>query len=240
MTIVEYYGYDNITVQFNSYLSTGEHRVFIKFNQTYNNFKKGELKSPYDCTCFGVGYLGVGPYSKATHPKYYSHWCNMITRCYNPKSLATRPGYIGCSVDPSFHDFQNFCIWCEYNYYEVGNETMCLDKDILHYNNKVYGPTTCIFVPQSINKLFTYNKTTRQIGNPVGTVYIASSNLYQAKCNINNKNVRLGSSKDKMEAFNMYKQAKEKEIKRIAELYKEYIPSILYDRMINYIIYPER
>lgn len=240
MTIIEYYAHGNITVQFISFLSTGEQMIYIKYNQSYANFIKGELKSPYDCTKYGIGYIGVGPYGSKTHKKYYSAWSNMFTRCYNPKSLEVRPGYIGCYVDPFFHNFQNFCYWCDFNYYEVGNETMCLDKDILYDHNKVYGPHTCVFVPQTINKLFTYSKTTRQIGNPIGITYRVDRNLYEAYCSINGKNTSLGYFKDKWEAFDVYKEAKEKDIKRVTNAYKQFIPPILYDRMMNYIVYPER
>lgn len=241
MTIMEYFNYNNITIMFTTQLSTGEIYSFIKYNQSYQNFKKGELKSPYDCTAYGIGYLGVGPYTKSECKKYYSTWQNMLTRCYNEKSLEIRPGYRGCYVDPFFHNFQNFCYWCDMNYYEVPGETMCLDKDILYYNNNVYGPMTCVFVPQTINKLFTYDKSSRQIGNPVGVSYHADRNKkYEACCSINGKNTGLGFFYDKMQAFAVYKEAKEKEIKRIAEQYRPYIPELLYYRMINYIVIPDR
>ena len=241
MTIIGYDTVKNLTIKFDTVLATGEFVTYIKFNQTYQKFKNRELKSPYDCTCNGIGYLGVGPYSKVTHKKYYSHWTNMMTRCYNPNSLETRPKYNGCSVHPYFHNFQNFCYWCDQNYYEVGGEMMCLDKDILYYRNKVYGPTTCIFVPQTINKLFTFNQTSNNnMKLPVGVHMDTATNLYIVKCNIKKQCVRVGSYRDPMEAFRAYKEVKEKEIKRVAEEYKGRIPDLLYDRLINYEIHPQR
>lgn len=241
MTIIEYFSYSNITVKFVSTLSTGETRTYIRYNQNYVNFKKGELRSPYDCNVCGIGYMGDGPYNSKNSPKFYDHWTNMITRCYNPKSWETRPRYKGCSVHPYFHNFQNFCYWCEQNYYEVdGYETMCLDKDILLTNNKVYGPNTCIFVPQTINKLFTYNQDNGKIGIPPGLTYIPERDVYTVSCGIHKKRKFLGNYKDKDEAFSVYKEAKEKEIKRVAEEYKGKIPDILYCTMMRYKVHYNR
>lgn len=233
MTIIDYKKCDDITIEFMNKLSTGEWRKYIKEHQTYNNFKKGELKSPYDCTVIGVGYMGEGPYTKVNNKKFYSHWTNMLTRCYNPNSWETRPGHMGCSVHPYFQNFQNFCDWCIKNYYEVDGETMDLDKDIMYYGNKVYGPRTCIFIPQSINKLFIRDRSSEKIGIPTG-VTLTDNNRYATKCFIEGKSIHLGSFDDKYEAFRVYKEAKEKEIKRVTETYKGKIPDYIYERLISY------
>ena len=239
MTILGYRTCDDITINFLNRLSDGQYRSYIKHHQTYRNFKKRELKSPYDCTCCGVGYLGVGPYSKTDNKKFYSHWSNMMTRCYNEKSWETRPGHRGCTVHPCFQNFQNFCYWCEKNYYEVEGEIMDLDKDIMHYGNKVYGPTTCMFVPQSINKLFIRDRSAEKICTPVG-VHVTDNGRYSVNCNIRKNINYVGTFDDPMEAFRAYKEVKEKEIKRVAEEYKGRIPQLLYDILINYEINPRR
>ena len=59
-----------------------------------------------------------------------------------------------CSVYEGWHNFQNFAKWYEDNYYEIEEEQMHLDKDILVKGNKVYSPDTCVFVPETINGLF--------------------------------------------------------------------------------------
>ena len=235
MTIVDYKNYNDITIEFMNKLSNGEWRVFIKEHQTYQNFKKGELKSPYDCTSMGVGYMGEGPYTKSSNKKFYSHWSNMLTRCYNPNSWETRPGHIGCTVHPYFQNFQNFCDWCTKNYYEVEGETMDLDKDIMYYGNKVYGPLTCIFIPQSINKLFIRDRSSEKIGTPTG-ITITDKGRFAVKCTINGVSVNLGTFDDKYKAFNIYKEAKEKEIKRVANKYKGRIPDLLYNRLMSYSV----
>ena len=46
--------------------------------------------------------------------------------------------------------------------------------------------------------------------------------------------MNLGRFNTPEEAFYTYKEAKEKEIKRVADLYKDRIPQKLYDAMYNY------
>lgn len=60
-----------------------------------------------------------------------------------------------------WHDFQEYGKWFDNNYYEIEGETMCLDKDILVKHNKIYSPETCIYAPQTINKLFTKRQNDR-------------------------------------------------------------------------------
>ena len=45
------------------------------------------------------------------------------------------------------------------------------------------------------------------------------------------KRIHLGSFRTEIEAFNVYKKAKEKYVKEVADLYKQYIPAILYKAM---------
>lgn len=68
----------------------------------------------------------------------------MIKRCYNQKCLLKDNTYRGCSVCDEWLNFQNFGEWYDENYYEVPNEVMDLDKDILHKGNKIYSPDNCV------------------------------------------------------------------------------------------------
>ena len=133
-------------------------------------------------------------------------------------------------------NFQNFAEWFYKNYYEIDNEAMCLDKDILHKGNKIYGPETCIYCPKSINGLFVKCDSIR--GEcPIGVNKLpngrfrAYHHIY-----INNKRIikHLGVFDTPEEAFNIYKQAKEKYIKQVADSYKYKIPKKLYDAMYNW------
>ena len=107
---------------------------------------------------------------------------------------------------------------------------MCLDKDILYKGNKVYSRDTCIFVPQRINKLFT--KCNKSRGNsPIGTTPNSSGN-YIAQCNDGyGKNIYLGSYSTEEQAFQVYKECKEKVIKKTIDSYEGRIPEPYYSRL---------
>ena len=91
----------------------------------------------------------------------------MLTRCYSDKYKKKKPTYEDCKVYEELLNFQNFAKWDSENYYEIEGETMCLDKDILVKHNKIYSPETCVYVPNTINVLFTKSDKIR--GNtPIG------------------------------------------------------------------------
>ena len=55
MKIIRYNSYYNITVQF-------QDKYKFERDTTYSNFKKGNVRNPYDKTVLDMGYLGVGKY----------------------------------------------------------------------------------------------------------------------------------------------------------------------------------
>jgi len=162
----------------------------------------------------------------------------MFKRCYSEEYLTRKPAYRGCTVCEEWHNFQNFAKWYDENYYEILNEKMQLDKDILYKGNKIYSPNNCIFTPQRINELFKINKSVRgdtYIGvnknrNINGYKYIAICN------NENGKSTILKYTNDEYDAFLAYKNFKENTIKSIANKYKDKIPNKLYNAMMNYIV----
>ena len=120
--------------------------------------------------------------------------------------------------------------WIEINYYEIPGEVMCLDKDILYKGNKLYSREACIFVPQRINNLFI--KCDKSRGkNPIGVTPRSSGN-YQVFCNNGyGKNIYLGTYTTKEEAFQVYKNYKEKVIKKVIDSYEGRIPEPFYSRL---------
>ena len=118
---------------------------------------------------------------------------------------------------------------------------MELDKDILFKGNKIYSSDNCIFVPQTINKLFIKRQNNRG-ESAIGTSYHKRDKKYQAYCSIINpetgksKFKYLGYYETELEAFEVYKYYKEKNIKEVANYYKEQIPSELYNGLYNYIV----
>lgn len=231
MTIIKYANAHDIFVEFeNGYI----------VHTSYNNFKIGSVRNPYDKSVFGVGYLGEGKYeasinNKAT--KAYDVWMVMIRSCYNSKTLNKIPSYIGCSVCEEWHNFQNFAEWYEKNYYEIDGEKMCLDKDVLVKGNKVYSPKTCIFVPKTINMLFTKRQNHRG-QYPIGVKKEGSRYRVDMNCyDFNNKKTfkkYIGHYKTIEESFNIYKKEKEDYIKTFADYYKKNIPNKLYKKMYKY------
>ncbi len=214
-TIVGCRGKKGIDIQF-------EDGVIIK-NREYKDIVKGNVKNPYHKVICGIGYIGVGKYGGKNHRKIYHTWVNMLKRCYNEK----RPTYKSCSVDERWHNFQVFAEWFEKNH----KEGFQLDKDILQKGNKIYSPETCCFVPQEINLQFTKRDASR--GNcPIGVS--KAENKFKACIRINGKTVGLGTYDTPEEAFQAYKTAKEKRIKKVADEWKPYLEPKVYQALINY------
>lgn len=233
MIIVEYRKYSDVDIYFPEY-------DWIAKSTRYDVFKIGNIKCPYERRYYGVGYLGEGKYKASENGKdtrVYITWHSMLQRCYNEKYQKRQPTYIGCEVSEEWHNFQNFAKWYEENYYEVGNERMHLDKDVLLKHNKIYSPDTCIFVPQTINNLFVKRQNARG-ESVIGTT--PKHSKYEAQCSIINpetgksKNKHLSVYDTQEKAFEVYKYYKERNIKEVADYYKSLIPVKLYDALYEY------
>ena len=229
--IVEYVNSGDITVQFKA---TGE---LVKTE--YGNFVKGNVKSHFTATVFGVGITGLEPTRDENGEQLDSYicWCNMLKRCYSAKFQEKYPTYIGCRVCDDWLYYPNFKNWYDENYYEINNKKSELDKDVLIKGNKIYSPDTCVFVPQFINKLFT--KSQKRRGElPIGVSYYKASKKYRASLSVfkNEKKTfkHLGYFDTVNEAFEVYRRAKEDNIKEIADNYKDEIPAKLYKAMYAY------
>ena len=226
MVIKEYRKHNDMDVYFPKYNWTFKHA-------NYDNFKKGKIKCPYEPKVYGVGYLGEGRYKvfeNGKTKKEYKIWVSMLQRCYDPKYQEREPTYKGCQVEDYLLNFQHMSKWINENYYEIPGEKMCLDKDILHKGNKVYSRDTCIFVPQRINNLLIKRDKMRG-KDPIGVSDLPSGN-YQVNCNNGyGKIIHLGTYPTKKEAFQVYKQYKEKVIKEVIDSYKGKIPEPYYSRL---------
>lgn len=231
MQIIKYCNCHQVTVMFlDQYL--------YKKETDYGSFIKGLVTNPYDKTLYEVGYLGVGKL-KATINRVstiaYKKWSSMIKRCYVFDS--THLSYQGCIVCEEWLCYQNFAKWWKENYYELGNEKMCLDKDILIKDNKTYSPENCLIVPISINSVFTCHHKNNGYPKGVSPSHHSKSKPYTAKIELNNKQFSLGVFKTRFEAFNIYKQAKENSIKQMADEYRakySNFPQKLYEALYQY------
>lgn len=229
--IVEYVNSGDITVQFKT---TGE---LVK--TTYSNFVKGNVKSHFTPTVYGVGITGLEPTRDENGEiiDSYTCWKAMLKRCYSAKWQEKYPTYKTCSVSEVWLYYPNFKRWYDNNYYKIDNKTAHLDKDILIKGNKIYSPDTCIFVPNFINTLFVKRQNDRG-AFPVGVYYNKTDKKYRAQLSVfkDGKKTRkcLGYFDTPEEAFEAYKQAKEAYIKEIADNYKDKIPAELYEAMYAY------
>ena len=246
MKIIEYNNANNIIVEFQ-----GEYKYRLHTN--YKAFKNGQCKNPFFPSVCGHGYLGIDRNgnvpktrefkdSKTVNTWEYNKWCKMLTRCFDDKYKQGNPTYKDVTCCDRWLCFANFledfkilkqeCNWST-------NEKLNLDKDILYKGNKIYSLKNCVFVPDWINLLF-IKKDANRGEYPIGVNYNKQAKKYEARCSINGKNTHLGYYNTVEEAFNAYKQAKENEIKRIADecIQKCYITkdSRLYNAMISYKI----
>lgn len=227
MRVIKYNSASDITIKFdNGYTTKG----------LYSNFKIGNIKNPYDKTVHGVGYIGEGQYKVSEKQKmtiYYQHWQSILQRCYDDKFQNKYPSYKGCIICEEWLNYQTFAKWFDENYYKVENDRMCVDKDILIKNNKLYSPDTCLIVPNRINTLFLKNDANRGKLLIGLDLHVYKDNIrYRAKCG--RKSLGIYSTQE--EGFYVYKDAKENKIKSIAEEYKNKIPKKVYDALLNYKI----
>lgn len=236
MEIIKYRNTRDIDVYFSDY-------DYVKKHVRYDHFKEGTLKCPYEPRLYGYGYLGEGKYKTKENgkdTKCYITWYRMLERCYSDKWKNKYPTYKNVTVCKEWLNFQNFAKWYYKNYYQIKGERMELDKDILIKGNKIYSPETCVFVSQRINKLFVKNDKVRG-KSAIGTYHLENGK-YRAYCNLINpqtgksKLKHLGYYDIEVEAFEVYKYHKERNIKEVADYYKERIPEKLYDAMYNYIV----
>jgi len=224
MVIVGYENDKSITVKFDS----GE---IVK--TYYKSFINGNVKSLYDKSIYGVGYIGVGKYKPRS--KQYYCWASMLGRCYDKNYLNKYPTYQDCTVCEEWNNFQNFGEWYDQNYYEINNEKMCLDKDILIKGNKIYSPNTSVFVPEKINTLFEKGNSSQNYKG-VTKLIQKKSIKYNARCFNNGGKTYIGTFNNIYDAFEAYKYFKENLFKEIADYYKLYIPINVYKAMYEFNI----
>lgn len=223
MKIISYVDSQNIEIEF---LDDFHYRR----KSTYQNFKIGKIKNPYDRDLYGVGYHGVGKWKVKDETgkwsRVYLCWRHMLERCYHEKSAHQYPAYYGiCTVCDEWHNFQTFAEWYKAREYEIDGR-LHLDKDIKNPGNTVYSPENCILVPQKINVLF-INKANYR-GLPNGIVEV--SNGYSVSYNTK----KLGIYRTIDEAYKVYAQAKKKDVIKVANEYKDIIPKEAYDAIVEH------
>ena len=153
VVVTKYNGVSDLTIRF---INTET----ILSNVSGSNLRKGLVSDPNTPSLCEIGYIGSGPYSFKENIVAYRRWCAMICRVYRPTTERIKRSYEDCSVDPRWHNFQNFAEWYQQQPYnnQSGYE---LDKDLILEGNKVYGPETCCLIPSVLNLAITFIKTNR-------------------------------------------------------------------------------
>lgn len=224
MKIIKYVNSSDINIEFL------DDYHFVREHTTYTNFKRGNIKNPFDKEIMGKGCVGDGEYlthydSRHIHPIYAS-WASMMRRCYDEQSKDDYLSYYGITeVCNEWLNYQTFAKWYDEHKYETEGR-LHLDKDIKYPGNKLYSPYHCMLVPQRINMLFTNKPNDRGLPNGIRR----EGNRYYAKYN----QKELGSANSLEAAYKLYATEKEKVIKQVADEYKERIPKELYDAMYDY------
>lgn len=243
MQIIEYNDYDDITVKF---LDGSNYQVHTQ----YVNFVTGKVRNAMHPTHGDHGYVGTGVYQseykidgKRVKDPAYEVWRKMHLRAGN--YAGTHPAYADVSVSKDWWCFQDFAKWYHDNMYNVDDEVMCVDKDILIPGNRIYSPSNCLIVPNRINEIFkTGDKKSNAVDLPTGvTIRNDGSKVrYRARCN-----VRVGPGEYKSisktfdtvkEAYDFYKASKLDYISSVADEYRDKIPKKVYDALKAYT-FPE-
>ena len=224
--IIEYNGCKDVLIEF---LATGYKKVCDS-----KEVRTGKVKDKLLPTVLGVGIVGDKYQTKINdkNVKEYRHWFNMLNRCYGEKLHLKQPTYVGCITSENFKHYTYFYEWCQ-EQLGFGNSGWHLDKDLLIKGNKLYSEDNCVFLPIEINSLILGNDKIR--GNyHIGVSWHKATGKYCAVVNEFNKQKHLGLFESEIEAFYKYKQAKEQQIKVVAEMYKGKIDNRAYDALMNY------
>lgn len=223
MKIIQYNTRDNIYIKF---LDENGYETYT----TYQNFKKGQIKNPYDRTVYGVGYIGNGCYkSKDENDRKtpeYTTWNNMIQRCYVEEYIKTHPAYGDCIIIDEWHNFQNFAKWYHENFYDVGEGRMHIDKDILMKGNRLYSPERCLIIPQRINMIFMNKPNSQGLPNGINKMKSGYRAMYNTKY--------LGIFKSVEEAINAHDTEMRIHIKSVTEDYGDKLPSKVRMALLNW------
>lgn len=157
-----------------------------------------------------------------------SIWRSMKARCYS----SNLPSYADCTVCKEWIlDYKAFSNWFIENLYDCGGEKLELDKDLFSNGKKIYSPDTCCLLPRRINRALAYKKSSYSIF-PTGITINSSGNYRASVCSGHSHLGKTFHTLD--EAVEFYCKAKERNIKRLATAYENYIPDNIYNALMEY------
>jgi len=194
-------------------------------DHTYSTYKTNEN---------GVSHKSLG------HTTAYTAWYNMKKRCTNKQYRDEHQTYIGVSASSEFKDFTKFHDWW---HKQVGHDMsdIQLDKDLLIKGNKIYSQETCLLVPKFVNNFLIKSDVARGdcvIGVHKQGAYRNGDTRYKVQIMDYDVTTRtteqkfLGYFRNELDAFHVYKSAKEV----IAKKHAAYLMGKVDDRVITALL----
>ena len=110
---------------------------------------------------------------------------------------------------------------------------MEVDKDWCVIGNKTYSPDNCCVAPNIINTCLLTHDKIKNFEMPVG-VSLHKNGSYVARCSVYGKRETIGYYNNIEDAEQAYWKFKINYIELLAEEYKGYIPTRLYNAMKNF------
>jgi len=162
----------------------------------------------------------------------YKLWQGMLERCFSEKCKQKCPTYEGVTCSKEWLSMTKF-IEDVSQMKGFGLIGWALDKDILQKGNKLYSKDTCCFVPQEVNNLLIKRDNYRG-EYPVGVDFHKVSGKFRASLAINGKQKNLGYFTIPEEAFQVYKLAKEAQIKVVAHKWKHLLDERVFQALMAY------
>ena len=204
-------------------------RVGIKFldtgymyYSTMGNIRKGLVMDRLKPSFAGVGFLGEGIFTPTNQPKAYTHWCNMLVRCYG--SDVAKP-YAEIEVCKEWHNFQNFTAWAVEQRGFTDPKSQ-LDKDLKIAGSSIYSKDTCSFIPHRINSLLIKSDVTGFWCEKEKCWYFSYRNENGAKIRKKFLNPDQGAE--------WYMKEKSRVVKILAEKYKNVLDPVVYDSLYSW------
>lgn len=200
---------------------------------------KGLLHNPYARTFYGVGYMGVGPFStnpKSDTYKAYKAWDCMLNRCHSEKHKNRHPSMLKSNCCVEWYNCQDFCHW--YTSQKGWNEPKWqLDKDLLGNGEMTYSPETCAIVPPIINTAlrFLNSGDRNKSGLPHGVCYLKKSNYYITDCKEYGQTGKPKTMyfRNEQDAFFWFKDKKEAYLKAMAKDFRDRIEERVFNKLMS-------
>ena len=139
---------------------------------------------------------------------YYQRWKGVLARCYCSNTQKRHPTYKGCTIYKDWLLFSNFRKWMVLQVWEG----MEIDKDILFEGNKIYSPSTCVFISKLVNCFI--NKSSNRRGVCfLGCYFNKERSSYVAECSnpmIKSRGKFIGHYQTEIQAHLAWKKQKHK------------------------------